>query len=289
MIIDYIFVFTALIWLIFASISDIKTREVPDWLNFSLILIALALKSIQSIIAKDISIILYALAALAVFLLLVNLMYFTKQWGGGDAKLVIGLGIIFTQYPSSLLQLFNPRLTIPFSVTFFLNLLLICAVYLIIYSFILGVKNSDKIIIYYKENKKHYKKFNIIFIPLLSLSIVISFFLKNPLNYLLLSISISLFILYFILLFTRLVESSLMIKEINTNKLTEGDWIYKPVYYKNRLLISRKNPGITKKDIILLKKYKIRNVIIKEGIPFVPAFLISTVISLIFGNFWLLV
>jgi len=256
MIIDYIFVFTALIWLIFASISDIKTREVPDWLNFSLILIALALKSIQSIIAKDISIILYALAALAVFLLLANLMYFTKQWGGGDAKLVIGLGIIFTQYPSSLLQLFNPRLTI---------------------------------IIYYKENKKHYKKFNIIFIPLLSLSIVISFFLKNPLNYLLLSISISLFILYFILLFTRLVESSLMIKEINTNKLTEGDWIYKPVYYKNRLLISRKNPGITKKDIILLKKYKIRNVIIKEGIPFVPAFLISTVISLIFGNFWLLV
>ena len=163
------------------------------------------------------------------------------------------------------------------------------AIYGIIYSFILGVKNSDKIIIYYKENKKHYKKFNIIFIPLLSLSIVISFFLKNPLNYLLLSISISLFILYFILLFTRLVESSLMIKEINTNKLTEGDWIYKPVYYKNRLLISRKNPGITKKDIILLKKYKIRNVIIKEGIPFVPAFLISTVISLIFGNFWLLV
>ena len=80
-----------------------------------------------------------------------------------------------------------------------------------------------------------------------------------------------------------------MIKEINTNKLTEGDWIYKPVYYKNRLLISRKNPGITKKDIILLKKYKIRNVIIKEGVPFVPAFLISTFISLIFGNFWLLV
>jgi len=152
MIIDYIFVFTALIWLIFASISDIKTREVPDWLNFSLILIALALKSIQSIIAKDISIILYALAALAVFLLLANLMYFTKQWGGGDAKLVIGLGIIFTQYPSSLLQLFNPRLTIPFSVTFFLNLLLIGAVYGIIYSFILGVKNSDKIIIYYTDS-----------------------------------------------------------------------------------------------------------------------------------------
>ena len=104
MIIDYIFVFTALIWLIFASISDIKTREVPDWLNFSLILIALALKSIQSIIAKDISIILYALAALAVFLLLANLMYFTKQWGDGDAWLLGCFGFLFSD-PQSMLFL----------------------------------------------------------------------------------------------------------------------------------------------------------------------------------------
>src|SRR3989338_11546723 len=144
MIIDYIFVFTALIWLIFASISDIKTREVPDWLNFSLILIALALKSIQSIIAKDISIILYALAALAVFLLLANLMYFTKQWGGGDAKLVIGLGIIFTQYPSEFLNYFNPKLTIPFAITFVVNILFIGAVYGIIWSAILAIKNYKK-------------------------------------------------------------------------------------------------------------------------------------------------
>lgn len=286
MVIDYVLVSVALIWLIAASITDIKKREVPDWLNFSLIIIALALKSLQSIITEDFTILLNAIIALVIFLALANLMYYTRQWGGGDSKLIIGLGIIFVQYPPTFLQFFDPKLTILFPLTFFVNLLFIGAIYAIVYSLTLTIKNFDKVKKYTKVNRKNYKKSGLI-LPLISIFlIIISFLLKFPISNLVLSIGVSLLVLYPLLILTKVVENSLMIKKLPTKKLTEGDWIYQPIYYKKRLLISNKIPGITKNHISLLKKYRIRNVIIKEGIPFVPAFLISTIISLIFGNFW---
>ena len=75
-----------------------------------------------------------------------------------------------------------------------------------------------------------------------------------------------------------------MIKRILINKLTEGDWIIENIYYKKRLLYNKNNPGITNDEIKLLKKYSIKTVIIKEGLPFIPSFLIALIISLIFGN-----
>lgn len=284
MALDYILISIALIWLIFASISDIKNREVPDWLNFSLIAIVLAIKIIQTILVKDIFILLYALIALGIFFLLANLMYYTKQWGGGDAKLIIGLGIIFTHYPTALLQYLSPKLTIPFSITFVVNIFLIGALYGIIYTIVLAIKNYRKI----KFDKKIYRS-PIAIIPLIILIFLIPLFFLKQTSSLSIAAGISLLILYFILIFTRTVEQSIMIKSISVSKLTEGDWLNKAVYYKNKLILSNKKPGITKKQISLLKRYKIKSVIIKEGIPFVPAFLISTIISLILGNFWLII
>jgi hypothetical protein len=79
-----------------------------------------------------------------------------------------------------------------------------------------------------------------------------------------------------------------MIKKISVNKLTEGDWIIENVYYKNRLLYNKNNPGITNSEIKLLKKFNIKYVLIKEGLPFVPSFLLALIISLIFGNILLI-
>jgi len=84
--------------------------------------------------------------------------------------------------------------------------------------------------------------------------------------------------------YVRLIEKNIMIKKIPVNKLTEGDWIIKNIYFRGKLIYNKNNPGITISDIKLLKKYKIRNVLIKEGMPFIPSFLISLIVSLIFGN-----
>ena len=284
MLVDYILIPIALIWLTFASISDLKSKEIPDWLNFSLIIIALAIKSIEAILARNVFILLYAIAALVIFFLLANLMYYTKQWGGGDAKLIIGLGIIFTQYPTEFLNYFNPKLTIPFAITFVVNILFIGAVYGIIWSAILAIKNYKKI----KFNKNIFKRPMRIILPLVLLFFLSSFLLPQ-IKYLFGVATIFFLVVYLILIFTNAVEQSIMIKPMALSKLREGDWLYKPVYYKKRLILDNKKPSLTKKDISALKRFNIKSVIVKDGIPFVPAFLISVLVSLIFGNFWLII
>ena len=284
MLVDYILIPIALIWLTFASISDLKSKEIPDWLNFSLIIIALAIKSIEAILARNVFILLYAIAALVIFFLLANLMYYTKQWGGGDAKLIIGLGIIFTQYPTEFLNYFNPKLTIPFAITFVVNILFIGAVYGIIWSVSLAIKNYKKI----KFNKDIFKRPMRIILPLVLLFFLSSFLLPQ-IKYLFGVATIFFLVVYLILIFTNAVEQSIMIKSMALSKLREGDWLYKPVYYKKRLILDNKKPSLTKKDISALKRFNIKSVIVKDGIPFVPAFLISVLVSLIFGNFWLII
>ena len=44
----------AIIWLIFASISDIKTHEVPNWLTYSLIIIGFSSALLKSILFKNV-------------------------------------------------------------------------------------------------------------------------------------------------------------------------------------------------------------------------------------------
>ena len=227
MLVDYILIPIALIWLTFASISDLKSKEIPDWLNFSLIIIALAIKSIEAILARNVFILLYAIAALVIFFLLANLMYYTKQWGGGDAKLIIGLGIIFTQYPTEFLNYFNPKLTIPFAITFVVNILFIGAVYGIIWSVSLAIKNYKKI----KFNKDIFKRPMRIILPLVLLFFLSSFLLPQ-IKYLFGVATIFFLVVYLILIFTNAVEQSIMIKSMALSKLREGDWLYKPVYYK---------------------------------------------------------
>ena len=97
--IDLFIISIALVWLIFASLQDIKTREVPDWISYSLIIIALAFYSIKSIVMKDFSFIIQSLFGSIFLFLLGNLMYYTRQWGGGDVKLLAALGALFPIYP----------------------------------------------------------------------------------------------------------------------------------------------------------------------------------------------
>ncbi|MBI2142083.1 hypothetical protein HYU15_01165 [Candidatus Woesearchaeota archaeon] len=83
-----------------------------------------------------------------------------------------------------------------------------------------------------------------------------------------------------------------MLKYVGPEKLTEGDWIAKDVYVNRKYVCGPKDLGIEKSQIRKLMKYKlqgkIRKVLIKEGIPFVPSFLIAFLLSVKFGNLLLM-
>ena len=282
--IDYILVLIALIYLIFASVSDIKTREVPDWLSYSLIITGLGLRAFYSIESKEIMYFLYGLIGGGIFLGIGLLMYYCKQWGGGDVKLMSALGVIFGSAPK--ISFLNPNLDLPFLAVLFINILFVGALYGLIWRFILFLNNRKIVWDKFKKlfGMKEFRTRRILFYAFSFILIIMSFFFENSFRIMFLILAFLMFILYYVLIFVKAVDDCCMIKEISTSRLTEGDWILKNVYYGGKMLYNPERLGLTEKYLEKLKKYKIK-VLVKEGIPFVLSFLMGLIISLILGNF----
>jgi len=271
----------ALVWIIFASIQDIRKREVANWLNFSLIIFALGFRFFYSIFNYDIdgfNFFIQGLAGFGIFFVLGNFFYYSRIFAGGDAKLMMALGAI-----------------LPFSDSFAMNLkifaiflfifLFVGAVYGLMWSFVLALKNPRGFKREFVKIFKSYKK-RICVVMLVGLIIMILGFYEI----LLLFTGILIFITPYLFIYAKAIEESCMIQKVNLNKLREGDWLYKDLKL-GKTEIKSKWEGLTKKDIRYIKqKYKGKSVEIKQGVPFVPVFLISFVllIWLFLNNFYLI-
>ena len=285
--IEYFLVLVALAYVISATIFDVKTREVPDWLNFSFIAVAIFANLMYSLMTKEWSYIIYSLVGLVTFFCLGSLMYHAGQWGGGDAKLLIGLGAIIPTYPKILLNYFNPNLNIPFLVILAFNILIAGGFYGLVFSVGIAIKNKNKFSREFKSILKLNQKriLSVLLILLLAFCLAILF-------------EISVIVIPFILvvsfigltfLFIKAVENSSMYKLIDVKYLTEGDWVVKTIKSRGKIVYSPNLLGITNKEISKLKKSNIKKVLVKDGLPFVPAFLIGLLISLVWGNIFLLI
>lgn len=283
MVYSLILVTITLIGLITATITDLKTREVPDWLSYGLIAIGLSLNLLFSIIYKNYWFFINSLAGFALFLIIALIMFYSAQWGGGDSKILMGLGALIG---------FDVRfIRFPFLISLLINILLIGAIYGLIWSFLLAFRNWKS---FYKELKKLSHSIKIIkvrtYVVVFSfLILVLIFFTRGTIfNFLFLGLLLMVLLTFYLWIFVKAIEKTCMLKSITPNKLTEGDWIVKDIKYKGKYICGPKDLGIEKKQIRqLVKLYrqnKIKNVLIKEGIPFVPSFLIAYVISLMFGN-----
>ena len=92
---EYIFLFVvALIWIVFAAVQDLKTREVSNWLNFSLLAIVLAYRAFHSVIINDYEFLVLGLLGFVVFYLIGTAFYYSKVFAGGDTKLFWALGVV---------------------------------------------------------------------------------------------------------------------------------------------------------------------------------------------------
>ncbi len=283
----YLLTAIAILWTSFATISDIKTREVSDWLNYSLIAIGFGVRFIYSLVYNEWIYLWYGFIGFVAFFMIANLMYYAKQWGGGDAKLLMGYGVVFGNYPTDLLNYFSPNLNTPFLAILIINLILFGGVYALIYSISLAIKNRKKFLLEFRKLSKGVDfKLKRNFSLFLMLVIIIISLLFDDFKIKLLIYWLALFVLIFLYLtlFVKSIENISMFKSINTNKLTEGDWVIKPILFKGKVIYMPERLGITKKNIEMLKRLKIKNILIKEGLPFVPSFLIALIISLIFGN-----
>lgn len=273
--IDIILITITIIALIIATIVDIKIHEVPDYLTYSLIFTGLAIKLIYSILANDFYYILYALIGLASMYLIGSLFYYTKQWGGGDTKLLIGIGITLTT-PKFITS------NIPFLVTLFANIIIIGAVYSILIGLTLILIHWKKFILEFMQISKikFYRNLELILFIISIFPLILIFFIEP--KFLLLSLFLLLNLFPILLITFKSIEKVVMYKTRLTKNLVEGDWLINPIEKNNKILVKPRNIGLTKEDIKLLIKNKIEKVLVKEGIPFVPAITLATIFTLIY-------
>lgn len=122
---DGIRVFLCLSFLIYASWSDLKKREVSNMVWVAFAPLALALTSLQYLFAPQL-LPLYALS-FAVTSALSAALFYAGAFGGADAKALICLSLALPTYPVHLLQPFFSYMVPFFTITIFCNAVLLAA------------------------------------------------------------------------------------------------------------------------------------------------------------------
>ena len=276
----------ALIALLIGSYTDIKTREVPDWVNYGLIGAGLCLGLLFSVFYRNITFLINSIAGLALFFAIAWIMFYSGQWGGGDSKMLMGLGALIG------LELgFKKGFLNDFLVSFFINALLAGAAYGILFSLYLAFKHRKKFVREYKRisgNKLVVNLRKYLIVSMLIVSFLIIFIKDLLVRFLLFALLIAVVATFYLWIFVKIVEKACMFKYVKPAELTEGDWIAKDVKINGKYITGPKDLGIEKskirKLIQLYKKKKVKKILIKEGIPFVPSFLIAFILTIYFGN-----
>ena len=236
-----------------------------------------------SIIYSNPSFAVNSIIGLAIFFGIAYIMFYAGQWGGGDAKMLMGLG--------AMIGIDVGALSTQFLSGFLINALFVGAVYGLFWSFYLVMKNKKK---FWAEFTKALSGKNAVKtkqLLLVSLALFLAlFFIANSyyIKIFVLSLAFLALSTFYLWIFVRTVEKTCMHKLVEPFKLTEGDWIVNNVYVKGKYITGPRDLGIGKSQIRklteLYRKGKVKKILIKEGIPFVPSFLVVFIITLIFGN-----
>lgn len=270
--------------LILGTYTDFKIREVPDWVSYGMILTGLGLRSIFSLAYWNWHFIVEGLIGFGVFFVLALVMFYAGQWGGGDSKVLMGLGALIGIQIS----------TDTFLIGFFANTILFGALFGLGFSIFLALRHKHVFAkkaqeVYHAKTKQKY-----LFWGGSVLALIIAYLLpiiRIPM----IMFAVLIFATFYLMVFIKGVEQACMVKDVAPEKLTEGDWIVNDIIIDGKKICGPKDLGIEKhqiKKLIALKKQrKVKTITIKEGIPFVPSFLMGFIVTMIWGNWmfsWLL-
>ena len=133
---ESIYVLIALIGSTIAGVWDFKTTNIPDSVCIGMIVSGILLHGYESYSLGSLDPLMSSFLVGGLFLLFGLIMYYTGQWGGGDGELLAAIGFLL------------PTATAPtffaFPISFFVNLILISAIYGIGYTLYLMVKPGVK-------------------------------------------------------------------------------------------------------------------------------------------------
>ena len=269
----------ALLGLFIASITDLRTREVPDWISFGLIFSGLGLNTIAAATQRSILPLASALLATAILYGVARLLYAYAHFGGGDAKLLTALGALFGNTPIQHLPgyVFLPMLII--------NILVIGSFYGMLFAFGIAIKHRSACLqaIKQQNNLPTYRKMKrwalIIIVPLAIILNLLS--IPTPAKIGGNALLLLLLIYPYIQILAKAIEVSSLTKAIPPSKLTPGDWVVEDVKKGARIIAHASPEGIDERAIAAIKRAKIVRTKVRYGIPFVPAFFLATLYTFI--------
>ena len=250
-----LFIVVVLVALIISTLVDLKTFEIPDFLTYFLIIFGIGAHVLLSLNSNfEISTLFISLGIATAFGLM---MYYTGQWGGGDSKLLIGM--------SAMLPSYTLNAPYPFIVSFIVNLMIAGGIYSTLFLIKESIFNSEKI-----NSKLPFLKY----MALISLILLLSkFYILG-----------AAFAVMMILILAMHVQNNFFVKKILPKNLVEGDWVLDELTYHGKLIFKPKKTGVSKADVILIKKYFKKSINFKSGLAFGPAFLIAFLLTLKYGD-----
>ncbi len=249
------------VYLLWASITDIRYRIMYDYGTYLFGSIFLLLKIISSIDSNSFEPLLTSLYYFVPTSLLSYLLYRVGGWGGGDFKLLSVLSIAIP-YSST-----NNH----FFIDFLTNTVLFSMVFSLMWGTYLLLKRLDKVLL----------NMGLIdlFVNLSLLLVGIFFFFAGGFWSF---VSPLILILPLVYTISR-NEEVLQAVYRRPEELEPGDWVYGVIKARGKV-IKRRPTGLSEEEIELIKKSKIKRIKIKDGVPFVPGFFLGFLATYFFGN-----
>ncbi len=266
---NWLLIFILLVWIGIAIIQDFKRREVANWLSFSLIAIALVYRAFLSVSIGDYWLILWGVIGLAGGFVIANLFYYARLFAGGDAKLLMGAGVVL---PLASSWQGNLKLLILF--VFFL--IVLGGIYGAIYSAYCMIINFRRFLAEFLKQTKKYKW--VVVGNLVLSAVLLGLCIYSEFYYALWFVGLF-FLSPWLLLYAKAIESACMIRAVNPKNVAIGDWLIESVKVDGRT-IKPDWEGLSELEAELIQKGCRKKILVKYGIPFTPAFLLAFIAML---------
>ena len=279
MLLESILLFVAFTGSTLAGIIDLKTTEIPDKIPYVMMGIGIVGNLVKSYLLLSYTPILLSFGVGLLFLGFGFLLYYTGQWGGGDAKILSAIGFLLPQFSSA-------KSFFPFPVSFFFNVFFVGALYMIGYIVVMALMNRKIIHSFVMELKASSKE---LFWLNIGVIVFLGLFVVFTVNYLQIAtinevvifglvvivLTIGLFTLW---RFGKTVEEVGFKRRVKVSELKEGDVIDDSKVWE----------GLTKEQVTRIQKSRKKYVTIKEGVRFAPAFPIALLVTVLIGDvvFW---
>jgi len=264
----------ALIGSTIAALFDLKTTEIPDEIPYVMMAVGIIGHLIKSYLVWSYWPFLLSMIVGLGFLGFGFFMYYIGQWGGGDAKILSAMGFLVPVLP----QEFKTSLMFPLPVSFFFNVFLVGAAYMIVYALFLSIINRKIWSVFFGDLKANAKMIVVLNILLIAFLFIfgITFVKYYQADMILFSVMILVISSGFFLLwkFVKTVENVGFKRKIPMSQLKVGDV---PLDYKIW-------EGITEKELKKIKGSGKKYVWIKEGVRFAPAFPLALIFTILVGD-----